>query len=219
MPDRRFEAIIFDWDGTLSDSTDPIALCMQAACRDLGLTVPSTEQAKHVIGLGLADALGRLVPELPPTEYGRLVDAYRVHYLRRSQEHPLFDGVAGLLTDLAARGHRLGVATGKSRPGLERSLQSAALSERFHAVRTADLTAPKPDPAMLLELIEALEVPAERMLMVGDTAFDLEMASRAGVAALAVSYGAHPVAELRRWPALAYLDTPAALCAWLRANA
>jgi phosphoglycolate phosphatase len=219
MPARRFDAIVFDWDGTLSDSTSPIASCMQEACRELGLAVPTMEQAKHVIGLGLDDALGRLLPQLARSEYGTLVASYRRHYLARQFKHPLFDGMVELLELLAARGHVLAVATGKSVVGLQHSLEEVGLVGRFDALRTADVTAPKPDPAMLLELLAELEVAPERMLMIGDTAFDLEMAARAGVCALAVGYGAHPLDELRKWPALEYLRSPVELCDWLKTNA
>jgi phosphoglycolate phosphatase len=215
----RFEALVFDWDGTLSDSTAAIAACMQAACRDLGLAVPTLGQAKHVIGLGLDDALARLVPELPPSEYGRMVEAYRRHYLPQQFRHPLFEGVAELLELLAGRGHTLAVATGKTVAGLQHSLEETGLLGRFDATRTADVTAPKPDPAMLHELIAELQVDPSRMLMIGDTAFDLDMAARAGVHGLAVAYGAHPVAELQKWPALDLVRSPAELSDWLKTNA
>jgi len=215
----RFDAIVFDWDGTLSDSTVPIAACMQAACRDLGLPVPSLAQAKHVIGLGLDDALARLVPELPPSNYGLMVEAYRRHYFSQQFRHPLFEGMAELLEALAGRGHALAVATGKSVAGLQRSLEEAGLLGRFDATRTADVTAPKPDPTMLHELVAELQVDPARTLMIGDTAFDLDMAARAGVRGLAVAYGAHPVNELQKWPALHYVHSPAELCDWLMANA
>ena len=218
MP-RTFDALVFDWDGTLSDSTVPIAACMQAACRDLGFTVPTLEQAKHVIGLGLDDALQRLLPEVPRSDYGRVVEAYRRHYFSRPTRHPLHEGMAELLQHLAGRGHALAVATGKSVAGLRLSLEEVGLVDRFDALRTADVTAPKPDPTMLLELMEELGVTPARTLMIGDTAFDLDMAARAGVPGLAVMYGAHPADELQKWPALGYMASPAELSDWLKTNA
>lgn len=203
-----FDVVVFDWDGTLADSTGPIAECMQAACRDLGLNVPSLAAAQHVIGLGLEDALGRLVPELPPSAYGRLVEAYRRNYFARPVPHPLFEGIDELLQALSRRGVALAVATGKSVAGLERSLAETGLGGRFQAMRTADVTAPKPDPKMLHEIAWELDVDPARMLMIGDTAYDLEMASRAGAAAIGVSYGAHPLEDLRHWPSLGLAATP-----------
>jgi phosphoglycolate phosphatase len=208
---RAYDVVVFDWDGTLADSTGPIAQCMQAACRDLGLNVPTLAAAQHVIGLGLEDALARLVPELPPSAYGRLVEAYRRNYFARPVPHPLFEGIGALLDELADRGVALAVATGKSVAGLQRSLAETGLGGRFQALRTADVTAPKPDPLMLQEISWELDVPPEWMLMVGDTAYDLEMASRAGAAAVGVSYGAHPVEDLQRWPSRALVHSPAEL--------
>ncbi len=211
---QSFDVIVFDWDGTLADSTGPIAQCMQEACRDLGIRVPSEAEAQHVIGLGLDDALARLVPELPRRDYPRLVDAYRRIYFARPAPHPLFPGIAALLEALAAGGFALAVATGKSVAGLERSLAETGLGGRFAVMRTADVTAPKPDPMMLHEIAETLDVSPTRMLMVGDTAYDLEMAARAGAAAIGVTYGAHPVDELRKWPALSLCGSPVELSQW-----
>jgi phosphoglycolate phosphatase len=209
-----FDVVVFDWDGTLADSTGPIAQCMQEACRALGLAVPSETAAQHVIGLGLDDALARLVPELPRSDYPKLVEAYREIYFARPVAHPLFPGIGNLLDSLEARGLSLAVATGKSVAGLQRSLAETGLGGRFSAMRTADITAPKPDPLMLREIAEELDVAPARMLMVGDTAYDLEMAARAGAAAVGVAYGAHPLDELRKWPALALVDTPGDLAQW-----
>ena len=217
MP-QRFDVVVFDWDGTLADSTGPIATCMQAACRDLGLPIPTVAQAKHVIGLGLDDALGQLVPGFPPDQYSRLVDAYRRNYFARPAPHPLYEGIDALLAHLEGAGFTLAVATGKSRPGLERSLAETGLQGRFSALRTADHTAPKPEPHMLYELADELGVKPERMLMIGDTSYDLDMAQRAGSASLGVTYGAHPITELQRWPALALIDSPQALLHWFQTN-
>jgi len=219
MPARRFDALVFDWDGTLCDSTVPIASCMQSACLELGLRVPSLEEAKYVIGLGLADALAQLLPDLAPAHYGRLVETYRRHFAVHGTQQVLHGGMSELLDELAERGHILAVATGKSVTGLQQSLERAGLVGRFVALRTADVTAPKPDPRMLLELMEELDVTPERALMIGDTTFDLEMAARAGMPSLAIAYGAHRLDELQKWPALAYVDSPAELCQWLKTNA
>lgn len=219
MANRRFELIIFDWDGTLMDSAATIVDCIQAACAELGLTVPSREAASHIIGLGLKDALTRLLPDLPTEQYPRLVEAYRRHYLARDMHIPLFPGAVDLLADLHARGHLLAVATGKARRGLERAFRHSGLGRYFHASRTADETFSKPHPAMIVELLEELEVAADRALMVGDTSHDLLMARNAGVAALAAGYGAHPAASLHEYAPLAVCPTFAELAQWLLTNA
>lgn len=219
MSERRYELIIFDWDGTLMDSAETIVACIQAACQDLGLPVPSREAASHIIGLGLQDALTHLLPELPRQDYPRLVEAYRNHYLAQDAEIPLFPGADRLIADLHARGHLLAVATGKARRGLERAFQRTGLGAYFHASRTADETFSKPHPAMIEELLDELSVPAERALMVGDTSHDLLMARNAGVDALAAGYGAHPAESLVPLNPLAVCSDFTELAQWLLANA
>lgn len=218
MP-QRFELVVFDWDGTLIDSAGAIVACIQAACRDLGLPVPDDERASHVIGLGLADALAHAVPTLPPTEYGRLAERYRLHFLARDAALPLFPGTREMLAALRTRGHTLAIATGKSRAGLARALQTTALAALFDATRCADQTAPKPAPDMLLELIDELDADPERTIMIGDTSHDLQMAASAGVAAVAVSYGAHPVESLAALSPLALVHSMQELAEWLARNA
>jgi phosphoglycolate phosphatase len=190
MP-RRFDLIAFDWDGTLFDSTGLIVRCIQDACRDVGTTVPTDQQAAYVIGLGLRDALMHAAPEFPVERYPELGQAYRRHYLASQHEIVLFKGTLDMLHGLKARNHLLAVATGKSRAGLNEALSSTELHGLFHATRTADETVSKPDPTMLLELMAELGVAPDRTLMIGDTTHDLQMAVNAGVAAVGVSFGAH----------------------------
>ena len=219
MRQRRYELIIFDWDGTLVDSTGTIVACIQAACHDLGLPVPSREAASHIIGLGLQDALSHLLPDLPADDYPRLVQAYRNHYLARDAEIPLFSGAKELVACLHARGHLLAVATGKARQGLKRAFQHTGLGTYFHASRTADECFSKPHPAMIEELLDELAVPSERVLMVGDTSHDLLMARNAGVDALAAGYGAHPAESLAQYAPLAVCGDFPELMQWLLENA
>jgi phosphoglycolate phosphatase len=120
-----------------------------------------------------------------------------------------------LLHALKDRGHRLAVATGKSRRGLDEALDQVGLRALFDATRTAEETAGKPHPQMLHELMDELGVAPERTLMVGDTTHDLQLAINAGTPALAVSFGAHPVAELEALRPLAVLHDVPSLHAWL----
>jgi len=216
---KKFDLLVFDWDGTLLDSAAAIVGAIQAACRDLDLPEPSDERARHVIGLGLGDALRHAVPELPETCYPQMVDRYRYHYLSRDYELQLFDGAAALIVELADAGFRLAVATGKSRQGLDRALRASGLGRYFQASRCADECCSKPHPQMLEELMAAFLVPCERTLMIGDTTHDLQMAKNAGVGALAVSYGAHSAAALDTLAPLARLQTVEELAAWLRTHA
>ncbi len=207
--------LVFDWDGTLMDSTAAIVRAIQHACDDLGLPVPSASDAAFVIGLGLNDALRHVVPSLPATEYPRLSAAYRRHYFAEDSRLDLFPGMSELLHELKDAGHALAVATGKSRLGLERALDHAALRGLFDATRTADETASKPHPAMLEELMAQLVYAPGQTLMIGDTTHDLQMAHNAGCYALAVSYGAHAAAALAALRPLAVVDSVPALRAFL----
>ena len=212
-PPRAFDLIAFDWDGTLFDSTAIIARCIQAAVRDVGGTVPDDAAASHVIGLGLAQALAYAAPDVPKERYPELGMRYRHHYMA-SKHISLFDGILPMLAELKERQHWLAVATGMSRRGLDAALQAVELKSVFDASRTADQTAGKPDPRMLLELMQEFDVAPSRVLMIGDTTHDLQMALNAGCASVGVSYGAHSpeafevlgprhiahsVPELHRW--------------------
>ena len=188
---RRFDLIAFDWDGTLFDSTRIIVRCIQRAVADVGGTVPSDKAAAYVIGMGLMQALAHAAPDVPEAKYPELGSRYRHHYVSHQNDLALFDGVLELLTGLKERQHRLAVATGKSRRGLDEVLQSVELRSVFDGSRTADETAGKPDPRMLRELMGELGVEPGRTLMVGDTTHDLQMALNAGCPSVAVSYGAH----------------------------
>ena len=187
----NFDLIAFDWDGTLFDSTKIIVRCIQAAVRDVGGTVPTDEAAGYVIGLGLMQALAHAAPDVPESKYPELGVRYRHHYMAHQNDISLFDGVLPLLTALKTRGHKLAVATGKSRHGLDEALQAVELKGRFDASRTADETAGKPHPRMLHELMDQFGVTPARTLMIGDTTHDLQMAANAGCASVGVSYGAH----------------------------
>lgn len=191
MHTPKFDLIAFDWDGTLFDSTGIIVRCIQAAVRDVGGATPTDEAASYVIGLGLMQALAHAAPDVPPEKYPELGARYRHHYSVHAADVSLFPGVLPLLESLKARGHLLAVATGKSRQGLDEALQSVELKGVFDGSRTADETAGKPDPLMLHELMAQFDLPAERVLMIGDTTHDLQMALSAGCPSVGVSYGAH----------------------------
>ena len=213
----KYRVIVFDWDGTILDSPAAIAECIQASCGDLGLEVPERSRASHVIGLGMQELMRAIAPGLPSARYGEFVEAYRRHFRAREPAMQLFPGMRELLADLAATS-LLGIATAKSRRGLERALDATGLRSHFRASRCADETHPKPHPAMLLEILDELSVSPKDALMIGDTSHDLEMARAAGVDALAVSYGAHPEQGLRACGPLGCFSSVDQLREWLRAN-
>lgn len=220
---RRFDLIVFDWDGTLFDSTALIVRCIQNAVRDVGGVVPTDEAAAYVIGLGLMQALAHAAPDVPVDKYPALGDAYRRHYSALQGDISLFKGILPMLHTLRTRGHVLAVATGKSRRGLDevlqRNIDGTVLAHLFAASRTADQTAGKPDPLMLHQLMAQLEVAPERTLMIGDTTHDLGLARNAGVASVGVSFGAHDHAAFEPFAPLHIAHTVADLNSWLLNNA
>jgi phosphoglycolate phosphatase len=216
---KRYELIVFDWDGTLMDSAAMIVDSVQAAARDLGLEPPTDERARHIIGLGLGDALRHAMPDLPEDHYPELVERYRHHYLSRDHQLVLFAGADTLIRQLAENGFRLGVATGKSRKGLDRALIHSGLGDYFHGTRCADECHSKPHPQMIEELMDEFAVSPAQTLMIGDTTHDLLMAHNAGVDAVAVSYGAHTRDNLAEVQYRYCADSVADLQAWLQQNA
>jgi phosphoglycolate phosphatase len=213
-----YELVVFDWDGTLMDSTHVIAASLQSACADVGVAVPTQADARYVIGLGLDDTFNHVAPSLDAEGRRRLSERYRHHFLAREGQAPLYAGVAEMLAELHGAGRRLAVATGKARRGLERALDQTGLRPWFEATRCADEGFAKPHPDMLLMLLDITGIDPARAVMVGDTTHDLELAANAGVDAVAVSYGAHPESLLATRPAVARCNTVAQLHRWLLAN-
>ncbi|HEY0490301.1 MAG TPA: HAD-IIIA family hydrolase [Telluria sp.] len=219
MARKQFDLIVFDWDGTLMDSTATIVKCIQAAARDLGLPVPHDDAASHVIGLGLFEAMQAVMPGVDPAIYPRMVERYRYHFLSKDHDLVLFDGVPAMLAELSQAGYFLAVATGKSRVGLNRALNAVGLLSLFDATRCADETFSKPHPAMLQELTRELGQDLRRTVMIGDTTHDLLMANNAGASGIAVQYGAHPVDQLHACSPLYSASTVGELHSWLTENA
>jgi len=212
---KRYAAVIFDWDGTLMDSTHSIVSSIQGACRDVGLPEPSDEQARWVIGLSLESALYRAVPDLGADQLPRFLECYRKRFLQLDGRIRFFDGIPEMLTGLRRSKVLLGVATGKSRAGLDRILTAQSWHDRFDATRCADESQGKPHPAMLLELMDTLSLEPEQVLMVGDTTHDVHMAANAGVDSLAVSYGAHDARTLAEAAPTVMVDSVPQMAAWL----
>jgi phosphoglycolate phosphatase len=216
---RQFDLIAFDWDGTLFDSTAIITRCIQLAVVDVGGKRPSDKDASYVIGLGLMQALAHAAPDVPSSKYPELGQRYKHHYMAHQNDISLFAGVLPMLADLKTRNHLLAVATGKSRRGLDDTLLAVELHGVFDSSRTADETAGKPHPLMLQELMQELGVEAHRVLMIGDTTHDLQMALNAGCPSVGVSYGAHEPAAFDTLDPRFVAHSVAELHAWLLANA
>ncbi|MFP4616194.1 MAG: HAD-IA family hydrolase [Thiohalorhabdus sp.] len=208
VPLQDAELVIFDWDGTLVDSRGVIVDTLRASLQEVGLPALPDRELQQVIGLGLQEAIEALVPHADPPTRDRLREAYgRRFQSYRATDMPFFPGAAEGLEALAAEGRALAVATGKSRRGLDRMLMEWGLEERFQATRCADETCSKPDPRMVHELLEETGVAPERAVLVGDTAFDMEMAYRAGLHRVAVTYGVHEPERLAPWAPHALADS------------
>jgi phosphoglycolate phosphatase len=204
---RRTRLVVFDWDGTLMDSTGQIVAAATGAIAQLGLPARPPEAIRDIIGLGLRESWQRLFPELGQDAFLPFVEAYRDRFFAPElQTARLFERAGDVVAELAGRGLLVAVATGKSRRGLDRDLAATGLDRYLAGSRTADESRSKPHPDMLLELMASLAAAPDATLMVGDTEWDLEMARRAGVASVAVCYGAHGLERLKPYAPLACID-------------
>lgn len=220
----KYKLVIFDWDGTLVDSTGRIVDSMQQASAEVGLPVVPDSAVQNIIGLGLPEALQTVWPQINTTQLAQMTQVYARNFVYDSKvAMAFFDGVAELFADLKGAGRQLAVATGKSRKGLNRmfaelQIDGRPVGEQFCASRCADETRSKPDPLMLQELLDELNVPAESALMVGDTSFDLDMANALNMDSIAMSHGAHDNDVLRHCQPKALCHSITELNQWIKQN-
>ncbi|MGB0663260.1 MAG: HAD-IIIA family hydrolase [Pontibacterium sp.] len=192
-----YKALIFDWDGTVINSTARIVSSMQKASLSLSLEPLSADAVKNIIGLGLPEAIRTLMPGIADNDLEQMKARYSQYYLSDDDTPAqLFDGAHESLTRLKEQGYTLAIATGKSRKGLDRVLAETDTDSLFSITRCADETQSKPHPQMLHEILTHLSLTPNDTLMVGDTEYDLEMGQRAGMHVVATSYGAHAVERL-----------------------
>lgn len=210
-----YQLIVFDWDGTLMDSTGHIVNCMQKAIVELELPSLPDSAISHIIGLGLNEAVMSLYPHADNNLISSLADKYREIWLNHPYDTPLFDNAVELIQGLIEQDYLLAVATGKSRRGLDKVLTATGLEKYFHATRCADECHSKPHPQMLEELMEHLGVEKQHTLMIGDTEFDLKMAHNAGAHSLAISHGAHKLETLQACQPKAIVDDLHQVEQWL----
>ena len=206
--------IVFDVDGTLVDSQHLIVAAQGAAFAENGLPAPARREALSVVGLSLPQAFRRLVGEDGPID--ALSESYKQAYNRLrldpDYQEPLFPGMGDLLACLRERaGMCLGIATGKSRRGVERLIEHHGWHGWFATTQSADDAPSKPDPAMLRQAMAEANVGPEATVMVGDTSFDMAMAVAAGAAAIGVAWGYHPPGALYGAGAVTVVDTAGAL--------
>lgn len=211
-----YQLIVFDWDGTLMDSEATIVATMQQAIADVGVEPRSNDQIRNIIGLGLKEAVEALLPASGGAEQGAVVERYRYHFLKQDiSDVSLFDGVVPLLDQLTEAGYFLAIATGKGRRGLDKVLDALALRDYFHITRCADETRSKPHPQMLHEILDYVGVTPAQALMVGDSEYDMLLATNAGVDSAAVSYGVHEIERLQAHGPRICLDRIGDLWPWL----
>jgi len=211
-----YQLIIFDWDGTLMDSAQKIANCIQASARKVGLDIPTAEHAKSIIGLGLIEAMRSLFPKASESQISDMIEAYKYYFVSVDEtEQTLFDGVVEGLQALESSGAIMAVATGKSRVGLERAFANWNLKHYFITSRCADETRSKPHPQMLHEILDFTAIEPHKAIMVGDTTFDLDMAANASIAGLGAGYGVHSERMLLDSKALTVQPSFKQIIAWL----
>ncbi len=208
--------LIFDWDGTLSDSAEKIISCLQQAAVTAGYPVRDSEAIRNIIGLGLPEAMNTLYPQLNVDEQELIRQAYVHHFLLADKEpSPFFEGVLEGLHQLRDNHYSLAVATGKSRRGLDRVLANLNLTHFFHGSRCADETTSKPHPQMLSELLHEFSKEVDEAMMVGDTEYDMAMAKALNMPRVAVSYGAHHVERLQQYQPVLCVDHFLDFVRWL----
>ncbi len=220
---KQFPLLVFDWDGTLVDSIERIVTSLQHASKQTADVHISETQARDVIGLGLIEAITKLHPELDAhlhaTELNSIADAYRQHYLYDNTiPAPLFAGVNNLLDELLEEGYTLAISTGKSRAGLEQSIDEHQVADYFATTRCAGENRSKPHPEMLHEILHELDFPPSQALMIGDSEHDLKMANNANMQCIGVTHGVHDAKTLERFNPLTCLNNITDLSDYLNHN-
>lgn len=204
---KKFDLIIFDWDGTLLDSVDWIVSCIRKVAKDLGYAQPKTQEVKDIIGLSIHKAMDKLFPEIDSAARDQLIADYsEAFFSKKMTKDDLFVGVSDMLFQFKNFGYCLAVATGKSRYGLDKALVDTELTGFFDITKCADETASKPSPVMLNEIIKEMRVSKDRVVMIGDSMHDMKMAVNAGVASIAVLCGANSYAQLQQYKPLLNLQ-------------
>ncbi|WP_347988457.1 HAD-IIIA family hydrolase [Methylomonas sp. AM2-LC] len=213
---NRFDLIIFDWDGTLIDSVDWIVYCIQQAAIRHHCRVPDVQAAKDIIGLSIEKAITQLFPDIDDSLREKIVADYAQTFFSKDiSRADLFPGVYEMLQQFKVNGYQLAIATGKKSRGLAQAVVATELADLFAATRSSDQAESKPNPLMINQIISELGVDKQRVLMVGDSVHDLQMAMNAGIAAIGVTCGAHSAEILQHYQPLMCLSYPTDLLEFL----
>ncbi len=213
---KKYKAVIFDWDGTLMNSEARIVDAIQTAAKECGLPVLSYDESKQIIGLSLENAILGLYPELEQSQIVAMSEAYTQCFLEESEVQMVpFDGAEALLLNLKMQGIKTAIATGKSRKGLNAVLADTAFGAYFDFTRTPVESASKPNPLMLEQILEEFSIDVSEAVMIGDTTFDMEMAQNISMDRVALSHGVHQTEVLSEFDPVATLDSLHELNSWL----
>lgn len=216
MTAKPYRLLVFDWDGTLIDSAAKIISVLNTVIDEFGLPPVSPQCIRNVIGLALPEAMAQLFGGYRPHLRRHLIQRYRHHFSHpTSPDSSLFPGTATTLEHLRGAGYLLCLATSKSRQGLDQELERTDLARYFTVTRCADETRSKPDPLMLKQIMAQLGAKPEEAVVIGDSEYDLGMASNAGTDAIAVASGVHARHRLLAWSPRACLDSIVDLPPWL----
>ncbi|OUS41416.1 hypothetical protein A9R00_01040 [Oleispira antarctica] len=216
---NKYQVIIFDWDGTLVDSTARIVDSLQMASSEVGLPKLTNHQLQQIIGLGLPEALKKLWPLISSEQLQQMSALYSANFSTHSDVHAdFFPKAHEFFEELRGLGYVLAVATGKTRRGLDEMLDGMAVRDVFDITRCADETTSKPDPHMLKEILTVLGLSSEQALMVGDTSFDLDMAKAIDMDAVGMTHGAHESDILLASGASALCQDLNVLLDWIKEN-
>ncbi|MDG2252060.1 MAG: HAD-IA family hydrolase [Methylophilaceae bacterium] len=215
---KKYKVIIFDWDGTIVNSTGLIVKAIKEAALVKGITLIDERKISSVIGLGLDQAFRVLFNNTSMQEIIELQELYKDFYLENINKVSLFDGIVPGIKDLHRRGYNLAIATGKSRRGLDIDLKQSGLEPLFNITKTMDECFSKPHPQMVNEILDFYIIEKNEALIVGDSTYDLEMALNAGIDSLGVTFGSHNKAELLNYNPKAIVDNAYEIFEWIMRN-
>ena len=212
----RFELIIFDWDGTLSDSVGLITDLMIQSFLLHNVSPPSTMEVADILGIKLSEAFKILLKEKDQNASELIFNSYIELYNQSSNKVKLFDGVELGIKELHRYGYKIAIATGGGRNYLDSCLAQTSIKDFINVTKTSDDCFSKPHPQMCNEILNELIIEPEKSIVIGDSIHDLQMAKNAGISSLAVTYGAHKQDSLSLYDALDYMDDANMVFDWIR---
>ena len=212
----RFELIIFDWDGTLSDSVGLITDLMIQSFLLHNVSPPSRMEVADILGIKLSEAFKILLKEKDQNVSELIFNSYIELYNQSSNKVKLFDGVELGIKELHRYGYKIAIATGGGRNYLDSCLAQTSIKDFINVTKTSDDCFSKPHPQMCNEILNELIIEPEKSIVIGDSIHDLQMAKNAGISSLAVTYGAHKQDSLSLYDALDYMDDANMVFDWIR---